>query len=221
MTNHEHDTTHNETEDIVNAIADIRKTVPYEYGHGAEGDDRDKIIHVLDGMGISGSEQSEETLELNIYNARSLVENGEAERILQEHPFVDEYALKRNKPHDQVESTLIIDFPEPINISWARLDGAASFDSWLGRGVNGTGEVASRGTGPNRTSIDAIVDYATRDTLLPPIDVQLYLTDDKIYLFAENSHTAAAAILRQENLKCKWLRVTDVRTRKDSSIDFR
>lgn len=210
---HEHEHPSQNSLDIVDVIADMRKTIPYEYGSGAEGDYRERIVQALDAIGVRGSDQSEDTVELNIYNARALVENGEARRILKEHPFVDPEDLKDNRPESQIESTSMVDFPEPILINWSRLDGAASFNSWLGRGVNGTGKVSHRELNKNRTSIEAIFDYASRDTPLPPVDLQLYLTDDETYLFAENSHTAAAAILRQENLKCKWLRVVDVRTK--------
>lgn len=215
---HEHPSQN--TPDIVDVIADMRKTVPYEYGSGAEGDHREKIVQALDAIGVQGSDQSEDTIELNIYNARALVENGDAWLVLKKHPFVDEETFKRNRPEDQQTPVSVVDFPEPIPINWSRLDGASSFHSWLGRGANGTGKVSHRKLNTNRTSIEAIFDYATRDTPLPSVDLQLYLTDDKAYLFAENSHTAAAAILRQENLKCKWLQIIDARTRKSNTDSF-
>ena len=85
----------------------------------------------------------------------------------------------------------------------------------MGRGIEGGEEVADRQTGVQRSSLETIFNYASRETQLPGIesdgDLAIILTEKGPILLATNAHRIAAAKLRGEPL-----RVTnfDIRTPK-------
>lgn len=189
--------------DLMNAINCVEHG---KYLRMAEGEDRERIIEAMDALGVVGEAQSQESIEHGIRDAQWLVETGNAVEALKEHRFVEDWTLRQYLENEY--PTLTVDFPTDaaIPVRWDKLDCAESFDSWLGRGSEGTGEVDGM-----MSSRDKILDFASRDTKLPPIELLLILTPDGPLCVARNSHRAAAAILRSENIGCDALKVIDAR----------
>lgn len=192
-------------DDLIEAIHEIE---PDEHGRTfATGEQRARIKAILDQLGVTTEAQTDESIERGIADARWLVETSEAVQTLKDHPFSNEHESKRFLAGGFPTAT--IDFPteDPVTIAWNKLDWAANFDSWLGRGRNGSGEVDSAAS-----SLHKIFDFATRGTKLPPVQLLLILSPDGPVVVALTSHRAAAAILRNEDVSCDYLKVIDARS---------
>lgn len=192
-------------DDLMEALHEVE---PDEYGRTfATGEQRERIQAILDQLGLTTEGQVEESIERGIADARWLVETSEAVQTLKDHPFRNEHESKRFLAGDLPTAT--IDFPadDPVTIAWNKLDWAITFDSWLGRGRHGSGEVDSA-----PSSLHKVFDFATRETKLPPIQLLLILTSNGPVTVALNSHRAAAAILRNEDVGCNYLKVIDARS---------
>lgn len=103
--------------------------------------------------------------------------------------------------------SLIAEIPsgETVTVPIANIVGAFSFDSWAGRGYEGQGQKVfedANGVRQNQArSIDAIMDYAKRDTALPAVEsINAYIQPDGtvVYGVQGNNHRVAAAIARGE-----------------------
>ncbi len=91
-------------------------------------------------------------------------------------------------------------------IPLANIVSAGGFDSWAGRGVNGRKDgmddkdyQKSSGEQVIGRSIDAIADYALRETEIPPIEgVDAYVQPNGIVIFSvgNSNHRIAAAVAR-------------------------
>jgi len=187
----------------MDALHDVERG---QYLRMAEGESRERIIEALDALGVTGEVQSQESIEHGTQDAKWLVETGNAAEALKAHRFVDDRALR---PYLENEyPTVTVDFATDaaVPIRWDKLDSAESFDSWLGRGRDGSGEVDGM-----MMSRDKIFEFASRDTKLPSIELLIILTPDGPICVSRNSHRAAAAILRSENIGCDALRVIDAR----------
>lgn len=191
------------TPDLMDAINHVEAG---EYVRTATGEARQRVVDALESLGLIGEEQSPESIQQGIHDARWLVETGNAVQALKDHRFVEEWMLRPYLGVDYPTATVDFTTDDTILIQWNKLDGAESFDSWLGRGYMGEG-----GADGNRMSRDKIFEFATRETQLPPVELLIVLTDEKPLVIARNSHRAAAAILRSENIACDALRVVDAR----------
>ena len=184
----------------------IRGIKPDQHGHPVVTDEERNLVEtILARLGLSVARQPEESIEQGVAEARWLVETREAIRTLKDYPFVDDdktYHARNNF------SSLLVGFSpsNPITVAWNKIDGAFGFDSWLGRGSEGTGPVDGA-----PSSLHKILDFATRDTKLPPIALSLILTPQGPITISQNSHRAAAAILRNEDVDISSLEVIDAR----------
>jgi len=161
--------------------------------------------------GISEALLGDETVQRGITRARDLVRSDSAAGYLRKLYFVSEGAVNPLKAASKrVNVTLE---GSEITVPSAMIVGAANFGSWLGRGYDGTGEVAYRGSGiSHRSSQEQIMDYATRDTQLPQFDdLDLFLTEKGIFAFSNNAHRAAAAKLRGESVRASSFNLYDSR----------
>lgn len=196
--------------DIMDALRHAVSTTTETYGRRLEGDNREAVVAALKHLDILGIQQSSEAVQDGISNAKRLIETHQAEEVLKTHAFVSEEDLKPYLGNDEV-ANVDVAFDDPVLIDWSKIDGAVSFNSWLGRGDQGDGQVADRQVSKTNRSKDVIFDYASRNTPLPPIDLYVILTDEGPRVMASNSHTSAAAILRQETITSHLLRVIDTR----------
>jgi len=190
-------------DELIEAIRDIQ---PDQRGHVvATEEECNRVEGILARLGLSVPRQSDESVERGIAEARWLVETREAIQTLKDHLFVDDDRTFQARNNF---SSLLVNFPSsnPITVAWNKIDGAFGFDSWLGRGSDGTGSVDGA-----PSSLHKILDFATRDTRLPPVALTLILTPQGPIAISQNSHRAAAAILRNEDIDVSSLEVIDAR----------
>lgn len=143
-----------------------------------------------------------------IQTARILNETGAINEMLSRMEFISESKFKRiigDKP--AVNAWL----SEPLYANPTRILGAESFQSWQGRGYQGSELVDIREHRGKRASNEQIMDYATRDTQLPYLSndggINLVLRGGYSFLFSSNAHRAAAAKLRNEPLGFRRLSI--------------
>jgi len=159
---------------------------------------------------------SDKAIEQAISRGKEYVASGEVLNFLGSLGAIDDM----DKP--SLKGQLPIYFADPQYIKPRYIVGAAAFPDWRGRGYAGTGGVYERLTGRNRQSFDQIVDYASRDTPLPPsVDMTAYLTDRGMFFYSGNSHTTAAAQVRNEPLAVKSLYLVDMRHQQLSGSEQR
>ncbi len=171
--------------------------------------ERRRIMAALEQLGLAALPQTDESVRQGIADARWLVDTSNAPRTLKDHPFVDENEISFYLEDLREEFPIVsIDFPtnDPIIIAWNKVDGARNFDSWQGRGRNG-----SDGVDAAASSLHKILDFATKDTRLPTVELLIILTPDGPVTIASTSHRAAAAILRNEDIRCDFLTVMNAR----------
>ena len=118
--------------------------------------------------------------------------------------------LKDSSKYHRVEAAVFLD--EPLYVSPDRIIGAEGFNSWMGRGTDGTGDVSTRdGKAATIRSIDQIKDYATRETQLKTVGANDRITvvqaDNGVFLYSNSAHRSAAAKLRGEPLGVDALEV--------------
>jgi len=161
---------------------------------------REKFTKSLGDMVVD--KPGDDAVKTRIEIAKTLVDSGEAEAILSAIPFMAEPQLS---PELITKKYPAVWLDEPIYVDPVKIDGAGGFDSWLGRGYQGSGSVARReAPGGTRKSIDQIKDYATRDTTIPELSadggLRVIVAKNGTFVFSENAHRAAAGKLRGEPL---------------------
>jgi hypothetical protein len=163
--------------------------------------------------GFGSQPETEDEVQVGVARARQLVASGQAPDYLRGIPFIAD----QDASHLASVATrqhILLDKASPLVVSPNRVVGANSFTDWRGRGVGGSGSVniRERERSGQRSSIDQISDYATRDTALPPLDdANIFLTDNGAFVYAGNSHRTAAAKLRNESLKISSFTLYDMR----------
>jgi hypothetical protein len=167
-------------------------------------------IEALGARGVFVDKPDEASIEAGIKRAQDLVKSGRAEAALRSMPFVSHE--KKKKIIESAKSTQPVWLDEPLYIDPTTIESAESFESWLGRGRDGTGEVAKRSaTRGTRHSKAQILDYASRDTQLPALDetggASIVISNEGVHVFASNSHRAAAAKLRNEPIGVKAITI--------------
>lgn len=158
----------------------------------------------LDEAGILGRPQSEESIKSGIDQAKWLVMQGEARESLR---------LMAFKPTESIDLSgqrVSVQFDVPIEFDPSSITSAHSFNSWLGRGKDGQGDVDHFNI--TTESVKKIEEYASRDTRLPPAELTLVINEDNTFeVVTSTSHRAAAAKLRSENIRCNELNIIDHR----------
>lgn len=156
----------------------------------------------LSKLGVIAETPSKEDIHAGIERARSLIATGQAAERLRQEPFID---LEDQRRLYNTSVRNLVQTEEPVYIDPSLIQGVEGFNSWMGRGVEGREQVRDRQTGEVRTSLDAIFDYATRDTQLPGLtgegELVIILTKEGPVLLATNAHRVAAAKLRNEPIE--------------------
>lgn len=121
---------------------------------------------------------------------------------LNKKPFIPHSVLRRNITTDSPEIFLTHKGEQPYAIPIANVVSAGSMESWAGRGPNGLGDKAyikRDGSHVTGRSIDAIMDYAERETAPPPVEeIDGFIQPDGRVIFSvpNSNHRTAAAIAR-------------------------
>lgn len=120
-------------------------------------------------------------------------------QFLQEKRFIDYGTLQRSVATER-NLCLRSDNDNPFEIPVSNIVSAGSFDGWAGRD-NGTGNKAYSKDGQHviGRSLDVIIDYATRNTPLPPLEGAVaFVQPNGLTIFAtpNSNHRASAAIAR-------------------------
>lgn len=124
------------------------------------------------------------TLKLLVSKARN------ARATTYAHVFVRDRLWKSAYDRSCSDMTLLIRVSEPVGIPLGMFASADSFRSWYGR----VGDSFKNG----KLSSEVIVEYAQRETPLPPIEgASAYLLpDDRLYFLSHDAHRVGAAIWR-------------------------
>lgn len=169
----------------------------------------EQLSNWLNTLGMLGNEPSQEDIAEGIARATKLQNERQLVSVLSSMEFVSEYAVSKHIRN--ADSSYNIWLEKPMYAEPEKILGAESFTNWLGRGHNGQGQVAIREHRGHRTSLEQIIDYATRDSPLPYLSadggLNLFIGDEGTFFFSSNSHRAAAAKLRHEPLGFRSLRV--------------
>lgn len=152
-----------------------------------------KLKTILQNYGIAVQPPSPEEIQKGITSARGLVEEGKAGDHLKAQSFVNWQDVQpRNKRAIQVV------LEHPIYITPDSIAGAQSFTDWRGRPDQ---VLKQDDIGDKKESLDVIMDYATRGTPLPAVELRLIPQENgQLILYADNAHRVAAAHLRSEPL---------------------
>lgn len=116
--------------------------------------------------------------------------------------FIKHDTLSRNKKENAPDVVIKIEPGSAVEVPTSSVVSAGSFDSWLGRGPEGQGDKSydkSNGQHVIGRSIQAIMDYAERDTPLPTVsEMTGYVQPNGKVIFAavNDNHRTAAAIAR-------------------------
>ncbi len=138
------------------------------------------------------------------------VTNAEFTEYLGKKTFVDPSLLSTSGR--KIE--LVLDADELYQVPLSNVISANSFDSWAGRGYQGTDTKSyknNEGQNVKGESIAAITDYALRDTPLPPNEgISAFLQPDGTMLFqaVNSNHRTAAAISRGQDALAVGGRIT-------------
>lgn len=159
-----------------------------------------KLETILRDWGAAVQPPGPEEIQDGIESARNLVKEGKAEEYLKAQKFVDWEDIPRSS--DRAESVVL---GHPIYITPDSIVGAQSFEDWRGRS---SPTLKQDDMGDKKPSTDVIVDYATRGTPLPTVELDLIPQEDgQLILYAENAHRVAAARLRSEPLAVSGFRI--------------
>lgn len=179
----------------------------------------DELKEALRQFGFMAGQPTEAGIRSGVEAAKKLVEANAAVNWLKRFPFIDGEGAK-NLIGVQSGTRFTFDHKKPLYINPNFIKGASSFDSWAGRGYDGTADKSYKkndGTPVTGRSINAITDYATRETAIPSLDflaMDVILTDSGVILYAAHSgHRIAAAKLRSEALGFSSLAVYDTRSK--------
>lgn len=185
------------------------------YGtYRVEGERLDVLRASLESLGLSQEGPSEEAVKDGIANAKELAGAGKIKDILLEMPFTPSRIFQ--DLIGDVRGVRLYSPEQKFYIDPNMIEGAEGFESWAGRGKEGSGDVSAK-DGPSRIrrSIDQITDYATRDTQLPEFDtgaLDIVLTDEGARFFSGNAHRVSAAKIRQEPLGTDSVTIYDARS---------
>jgi hypothetical protein len=184
-------------------ITDLRdylgRYVPDETGTiGLNPEESEHLGELLGKLGVTGEQPSEKEDAGQAAWVADEIQTGVAPSKLHRLAFVgDSKFLSHAKGAEKKE----VELTKPIYIKPEYIISAAGFESWMGRGPNGTQSMTDRQTGEIRTSMETILDYATRPTAIPSVYMDVLVRPDgEVLALSNNAHRAAAAKLRAQPL---------------------
>lgn len=131
------------------------------------------------------------------------VRNSDGDQIvdrLRRQPFMSTSEI--DKRLDPSASQLEIHLSKPFEVPAHMIMTAEGMDSWLGRGEDGAGE-KSAGEEGSASSLDQIVEYAGRDTPIPPVEaMNMYVQPNGVVFYGltgQGAHRTAAKVLRSDS----------------------
>ena len=190
---------------------------PDEYGNkNFNPEQRDEFARSIKHLGVLTEKPSDESVQKGIERARGLISSGLDRSELSGYSFMANERF-RYITEDKPAVRLNWQSDLPLYVRPDKLVGAGTFINWQGR-MPGANISWTDKDGQVRTtpSIEAIEDYASRDTPLPQSDFlafDLVITDSEAFVFAGvNGHRSAAAKLRNEPVGVSSLNLYDMRT---------
>lgn len=170
-----------------------------------EGQNGESFADILAKLHITEEPLSPEKLLANARWIEDEDSRGDISYRLRRQTFIDD---KKFQSVVSGKTAVHIQLDKAAHISPEQIAGANGFKSWTGRGEDGQAIMQDRQSAEIQTSMRTIIDYATKPSPLPPVDISIAIwPDGRTLTLSENAHRAAAAKLRNEPLAAWYFNI--------------